>query len=113
LGAPVGWEAAVFDHFKAMVNTIGGKLRNSRCAPEMSDRVGGSTWSFDIRHGHPLEDEVYGTLRRLRAMLTDLRIRVDQTNGESTRLEDGTRVVVYVGQCVIGEEHEAEAEAVD
>lgn len=108
LGAPVGWEAAVFDHFKAMVNTIGGKLRNSRSAAEMSDRVGGSTWSFDIWHGHPLEGEVYGTLGRLRAMLTELRARVDQTNAESTRPGEGTRVVVYAGQCVIGEEHEAE-----
>lgn len=109
LGAPVGWEAAVFDHFKAMVNTIAGKLRNNRSAPELSDRVGGSTWSYDIWRGHPLEDEVYGTLGRLRTMLNDLRTRVDQANAENVRPDEGTRVVVYAGQCIIGDQdHEAE-----
>lgn len=109
LGAPVGWEAAVFDHFKAMVNTISGKLGDKRSAPELSDRVGGSTWSFDVWRGHPLEEEVYGTLGRLRAMLVDLRARVDKANAEHERPTDGTRVVVYAGQCIIGEQdHEAE-----
>ena len=109
LGASVGWEAAVFDHFKAMVNTIAGRLRDNRSAPGLSNRVGGSTWSLDIWRGHPLEDEVYGTLGRLREALVDLRARVDKVNAETLRPQDGTRVVVYAGQCVIGEDHEDEA----
>ena len=48
LGSPVGWEAAVYDHFKAMVNTIAGKLREDRSAPTLSDRVGGSTYTLDV-----------------------------------------------------------------
>lgn len=109
LGAPVGWEAAVFDHFKAMVNTISGKLHAKRSTPEMSDRVGGSTWSYDIWPGHPLEEEVYGTLGQLRNKLVDLRTRVDRINEDEERPDDEVRVVVYAGQCIIGEQdHEAE-----
>jgi hypothetical protein len=108
LGAPVGWEAAVFDHFKAMVNTITGKLSEDRAAPAMSDRVGGSTYTFDIWAGHPFADEVYGTLGRLRATLVGLRERLEEFNARQEVPSDGTRVVVYAGQCVIGDtDHEA------
>jgi len=99
----------VFDHFKAMVNTIAGKLRENRSAPSLSDQVGGSTWSFDIWSGHPLEAEVYGTLGRLRTMLVDLRARVDGVNAHSPESTDSTRVVVYAGQYIIGDhDHESE-----
>ncbi len=109
LGAPVGWEAAVFDHFKAMVNAIAGKLGGHHTAPDLADRVGGSTWSFDIVGGHPLEEEVYGTLGRLRAMLSELRARVDRANSENPERKTDTRVVVYAGQCIIGDQdHEVE-----
>jgi hypothetical protein len=108
LGAPVGWEAAVFDHFKAMVNTITGKLSEDRTAPAMSDRVGGSTYTLDIWAGHPFADEVYGTLGRLRATLVDLRERLEEFNARQEVPSDSTRVVVYAGQCVIGDtDHEA------
>ncbi len=107
LGSPVGWEAAVFDHFKAMVNTITGKLREDRSAPALVDRVGGSTYTLDIWPGHRLADEVYGTLGRLRSIMVDLRERVERANAEDGLPADYTRVVAYVGQCVIGEnEHE-------
>jgi hypothetical protein len=111
LGAPAGWEAALFDHFKAMVNTITGKLRNSRSAPDLSDRVGGSTWSLDIWSGHPLEEEVYGTLGRLRIMLSELRARVDEVNADGVGPRESKRVVVYAGQCIISDQdHETEAD---
>jgi hypothetical protein len=107
LGSPVGWEAAVFDHFKAMVNTIAGKLREDRTAPTLSDRVGGSTYTLDVWPGHPLADEVYGTLGRLRATMVDLRERVEGVNAEQELPADYARVVAYVGQHVIGEnDHE-------
>jgi hypothetical protein len=107
LGAPVGWEAAVFDHFKAMVNTITGKLREDRTAPTLVDRVGGSTYTLDVWPGHRLAEEVYGTLGRLRSTMVDLRERVERVNAEDGLPPDYSRVVAYVGQCVIGEnEHE-------
>ena len=104
IGAPAGWEAAVFDHFKAVVTTILCRIGEGRTASE--DRVGGSTYTLDVWDGHPLADEVYGTLGRMRASLSELRACVDQVN-ESTEIpDDHTRVVIYTGQCLIREAHE-------
>src|SRR5690606_34530978 len=52
LGAAIGWEAAVFDHFQAVVKTICCRMRDDR--PTAPD-VGGSTYTLDIWRGHPLE----------------------------------------------------------
>jgi hypothetical protein len=103
LGAPVGWEAAVFDHFKAMVNTIAARLGDERASPSLADRVGGSTYSLDVWDGHPLADEVYGTLARLRSLLSEQRARVEQFNAAHGVPESYTRVVLYAGQCLIRE----------
>ena len=102
LGAPVGWEAAVFDHFKALVTTILGRLRENRAATQ-EDLVGGSTYTIDVWPGHPLADEAYATLSRVRAMLSDLRGRVAEFNEAHGVPENHTRVVMYTGQCLINE----------
>jgi hypothetical protein len=102
LGAPVGWEAAVFDHFKALVTTILGRLNENRPAA-LDDMVGGSTYTIDVWPGHPLAEEVYGTLGRVRSMLGDLRARVADFNGARDVPESSTRVVMYVGQSLISE----------
>lgn len=103
IGSPVGWEAAVYDHFKALVTTILSRLNENR-ATTPDDRVGGGTYTIDVWPGHPLADEVYGTLARLRTMLTDLRGRVAQYNATEQVPEAHTRVVVYAGQCLINED---------
>jgi len=107
LGAPVGWEAAVFDHFKALVTTILGRLSENR-APALEDLVGGSTYTIDVWPGHPLAEEAYGTLGRVRSMLSDLRARVAEFNDARPVPESHTRVVMYVGQSVTteGNEHD-------
>jgi hypothetical protein len=102
LGAPVGWEAAVFDHFKALVTTILSRLREGRSAA-LQDQIGGSTYTIDVWDGHPLADEVVGVLGRMRASLSDLRARVSEHNASRALPEQHTRVVIYVGQSVIQE----------
>jgi DNA-binding MarR family transcriptional regulator len=106
LGTSVGWEAAVFDHFKAMVTTVMQRARNASAPAEASAKVGGSTYTIDVWDGHPLSDEVYGTLGRLRGELSDLRSRVQNYNRDTTPPEAYTRAVVYFGQSVTDEEHE-------
>src|SRR5688572_9131626 len=101
LGSAVGWEAAVFDHFQAMVNTIGGRLRTARTGPKLADRIGGSTYTFDVWPGHPLEDDVYDSLKTLRGAIGDLRERVERFNADRELPENHTKVVMYVGQCPI------------
>jgi hypothetical protein len=98
----VGWEAAVFDHFQAMVQALCVKLTGGVRESLPDDVVGGSTWSFDVWPGHPFEDEVLGVLRELRGRVTTLRKRVTDYNDAHPRPTTGSaRVTVYVGQGVV------------
>jgi len=101
--APVGWEAAVFDHFKAVVNTISARLEVDRRDPIATGRVGGSTFTVDVWEGHPHAAAVYGTLARLRAELIEQRRVVDEYNAAHGVPDHYDRVVLYAGQFVIGE----------
>lgn len=103
LGATAGWEAAVFDHYKALVSTLICRLREHPVASKLSDRIGGSTYTIDVWPGHPLAEEVYSTLQRFRAELSDLRARAVNVNSEHGVPEAHDRVVIYVGQCLISE----------
>jgi hypothetical protein len=97
LDASVGWEAAVYDHFQALVRTICSKLAGGASDPEL---VGGSTYSFAIWPGHPCEDEVKTTLKRFRAAQTALRAKVDAHNAEHGIPEKHQILVTYAGQHV-------------
>jgi hypothetical protein len=103
LGAPVGWEAGVFDHFKALVNTITARLSEDRTGASLADRIGGSTYSVDVWNGHPFAEEVYGTLARLRSQLGEQRAKVEAYNAVHGLPESYDRVVLYAGQCLIKE----------
>jgi len=100
IGAEVGWEAALLDHFHALVRTVCQKLR---LAPEsaVGDTVGGSTYTLGVWPGHPLRDEVVSGLRRVREEFTDLRARVDEHNIAFGMPDDYEQVVFYCGQSVI------------
>lgn len=95
-----GWEAALFDHYQAVVAAIVRKLRAGSNRARRDDRVGGSTYSFDVWRGHPFEERVYGLLRRVREeadLLLDEVVRYNEANG---RPADATRVSFYVGQSL-------------
>jgi len=106
LGSTAGWEAAVFDHFKALVATIMSRLPDKSIPPTLADAVGGSTYTISLWPGHPMADEVYGTLKRFRSELSNMRDRAAQVNLEHGVPEAHTRAVIYVGQCLIGEEND-------
>jgi hypothetical protein len=99
LGQSQGWEAAVLDHFQAMVTAIVTKLRAGAARASLGDLVGGSTWTLEVEKGHPLRDEAVSTLARLRREIEDLRERIDAHNAAHPSKERD-RVIVYVGQCV-------------
>src|SRR5688572_23752304 len=102
LGSSMGWEAAVFDHFKAVTRTVLVRLQN-KGVPTLEDDIGGSTYTIDIWPGHPLSDEVRGTLKQVRATLSGLRERVTTYNESQSRPEAYERVVIYAGQSVVSE----------
>lgn len=97
MGAPSGWEAAVFDHYHAVVGMLCAKLRLATTA-QADDTVGGSTYGLEVWEGHPLEGEVLGTLARLRAELSGLRERVRAYNQAGQKPSNRRGVVLYVGQ---------------
>ncbi|HYP76424.1 MAG TPA: hypothetical protein VER12_10725 [Polyangiaceae bacterium] len=101
LGSAVGWEAAVFDHFKAVVNTVTSRLRIDRNRPALADRVGGSTYTMEVWPGHPHEAEALGTLRSVRSQLGALRDKIERYNEAHPPPEKHTQVSMYVGQCSI------------
>lgn len=106
---PAGWEAAVFDHYQAVVQTICARLRDDG-PPVSKAETGGSTYTFDVTREHPLADEVYGMLARFRESASELRARVEAHNREHGLAASHDRVVVYGGQTVIAREAEDEEE---
>jgi hypothetical protein len=105
-GSTTGWEAAVFDHFQSVVRTICCKLRLDQ-TPKLKDVIGGSTYTFVVWDGHPLDAEVSTGLARYRERADDLRARVDAYNAEHGIPAQYRKVIAYGGQCVIEEELES------
>jgi hypothetical protein len=106
-GAAVGWEAAVFDHFQAVVRTICGRLRGDGEGP-YGVAVGGSTYSFDVWPGHPMEGEILGLLGDMRQRLGEVRARLRAYNTQHTRPRSFAHVTFYCGESVISEEGDSE-----
>jgi hypothetical protein len=111
VGSEQGWEAAVFDHFSTVANAIASKVRRG-AASGTGDVIGGTTLTFEIEPGHPLESEVYGLLARVRKDVNDLWARVAQQN-ERRPVDEARRVKVsfYFGQNVEETEDEPAEEA--
>lgn len=109
IAAEQGWEAAVFDHFQAVVRAIGTKVRRGRPRSLAADVVGGATLGFDIHPEHPLRDDVLGLLHRVRSEGNDLWNRVQAYNEEHPIADDQrTEVSFYFGQCVTPPDEEGE-----
>lgn len=101
VGDPAGWEAAVFDHYQAVVNAISAKLDAGDTRARDGDSAGGSTYALHLPDGHPLTDEVLGLLAEFRARLSGLRGRVDEvTAAEGLDGTEYRQVTFYFGQHV-------------
>ncbi|HVJ21929.1 MAG TPA: hypothetical protein VM686_41275 [Polyangiaceae bacterium] len=107
VGAEHGWEAAVFDHFQAMVTAITRKLQNGGHRSADGDVVGGSTLSFEVHSAHPLRAEVRGLLQRTRTEVNDLWGRVGAHNAAEPCPDEKREIVsFYFGQSVLPPEVE-------
>ena len=103
LGSELGWEAAVLDHHHAAVTTMCQKLRARRSSP--SDEVGGSTYTYEVWPGHPLEQEARRQLSRFRQAHTDLRKRIRAHNDSiGNAPANAYLIVAYAGQHLIQDE---------
>jgi hypothetical protein len=102
VGAEMGWEAAVLDHFRAVANAIAAKLRSGAPRALERDVVGGSTFSYKLRPGHPYWDRVRGLLERVRSEAQSLWHEVEAYNVEHGVADDPSAGLVwfYFGQYV-------------
>jgi hypothetical protein len=102
-GDAAGWEAAVFDHYQAMVVALVAKLRGGERRADLGDAIGGSTFAFDLWEGHPMQARVLSFLRNVREQGMALRRELDEANAASPMPADATplRVISYVGQSVV------------
>jgi hypothetical protein len=101
VGAEMGWEAAVFDHFRAVASAIAAKLRRGRTRSAEDDVVGGQTFSFRLHEGHPHWERVRGLLSRTRAEVNALWCEVEAYNVAHPFPEDVSHFVwFYLGQYV-------------
>jgi hypothetical protein len=104
-GEAAGWEAAVLDHYQALVAAIVTKLRSGKRKSDLADSIGGSTFVFDVWQGHPLEAEILGYLRSMREHGVALRRALEQ-HAVGIQPPPGAklrRVTAYVGQSVTEE----------
>lgn len=100
LDARLGWAAAVFDHYQAVVRTILAKLAGDDPEAPYTGRAGGSTWSFDIWHGHPYEQDVLSLLSQIRGSIAEVQQRVFAHNDREGRPATYSRLTFYCGQSV-------------
>jgi len=103
--APEGWEAAVLDHYQAVVAAVCAKLRSGRTRARSDETLGGSTYHLDVWEGHPLHQQALGFLATVRCQAVALRTAIEAYNSGHT-CPDGTtvkRVISYVGQVVLDE----------
>lgn len=100
---PAGWEAAVFDHYQALVTTVTAKLRTRTAETAERDWIGGSTYSYDVWPGHPSFDETVSFLKATRERALSLRNRIERHNAtHSAPSGEPLKVLVYFGQTVLG-----------
>jgi len=98
----IGWEAAVYDHYQAMVKAIANKLNRIGAIASRHDKIGGATLSFNLYPGHPHEAEVLSLLERQRAELNELWARVVDANQlePPAQFDESYKVTFYLGQNV-------------
>jgi hypothetical protein len=101
LGDGPGWEAAVFDHYQALVKTVCQRLSPECKADVAAGHVGGSTFTFDVWDGHPLAGEAYACIARFREAHATLFERIERHNAAHGRPAQHDQVIVYGGQSVM------------
>lgn len=103
VGETAGWEAAIVDHHRAVLNAIAAKVTTGTRTSTPADEVGGTTLTFDLWPGHPREQEVRSLLRATRALVLPLWEEVTEYN----RMHPGKetyQVNYYCGQHVLEED---------
>ena len=106
VGEAAGWEAAVVDHHRAVLNALAAKVVSGKHVSAADDEVGGTTLCFDVWPGHPKEREVRALLATMRKQIIPLWDEITEYN-RSHASSDPYRVTFYCGQHLVDEEDDA------
>jgi hypothetical protein len=98
-----GWEAAVIDHHRAVLNALAAKIGRGSHVSRATDEIGGTTLSFDIWNGHPYETEVRRLLSTIRAQVIPLWEKVEAYNSEHST-DPTSKVTFYCGQLIVNDD---------
>lgn len=105
VGGEAGWEAAVIDHHRAVLNALASKIGQDKPSSAKGDEHGGTTLTFELWPGHPLEDEVRKALATTRGNVIPLWERVAEHNRQHAGpSEREYQVHFYCGQYIVQEE---------
>jgi hypothetical protein len=105
VGQAAGWEAAIVDHHRAVLNALAAKVVSGKHVSAAADEVGGTTLSFDLWPGHPREQEVRKLLATVRKQVVGLWEDVAAYNKEH-RPSSTYSVSFYCGQNLTEEDGE-------
>jgi hypothetical protein len=97
IGHAAGWEASVIDHHRAVLTALAAKIQAGTHVSNKRDEIGGTTLSFDLWPGHPLETEVRRLLADVRDRIIPLWEKVEAHN-RANPAEPSCRVTFYCGQ---------------
>lgn len=98
-----GWEAAVLEHFQAVVGAMCGKLAAASGSNAAPANLGGSTFTFEVWPGHPHYEQVVRLLERCEHDLATLGDAVQAHNTQQPKPVTHDRVTFYFGQNVRSE----------
>ncbi len=103
VGESAGWEAAVIDHHRAVLNALTAKLVSGNRVSAKDDEVGGTTLTFELWPGHPYEAEVRRLLATTRTNAIELWEKASDVEPPAT--DTGSyQVHYYCGQYVVAPE---------
>jgi hypothetical protein len=105
IGESAGWEAAIVDHHRAVLNALAAKVVSGRHVARATDEVGGTTLAFDLWPGHPHEQEVRQLLAHVRHDVLPLWEKVSEYN-RVHRPDETYKVTFYCGQYLVDEDGE-------
>jgi hypothetical protein len=105
VGQAAGWEAAIVDHHRAVLNALASKVVSGKHVSAAADEIGGTTLNFDLWPGHPREQEVRKLLATVRKEVVGLWDEVAAYN-KLHRPENTYSVTFYCGQNLTEEDGE-------
>jgi hypothetical protein len=105
VGQAAGWEAAIVDHHRAVLNALAAKVVSGKHVSAAADEIGGTTLTFDLWPGHPREQEVRKLLATVRKQVVTLWDEVAAYNREH-RPDTTYSVNFYCGQNLTEEDGE-------